>query len=92
VAVDLDLYDVAGGEERRRVQPTPDAVRRAGGDDVAWRQLEELRDVRDDHRDGEDLVAGVRALDLRAVDARYEVELLEFAELVERHERGTAWR
>src|SRR5262249_12307244 len=66
---------VAGLEEfRLRLHPEPDARRRAGGDDVARLQHEELRAVPDEVLAVENHGSGIAALALLAVDVEPHVE------------------
>ena len=59
-AVERDLDHVAGREVARRVHRVADAARGAGRDQVAGRQLDDLRDVGDERLDAEDQVADRR--------------------------------
>src|SRR5258708_38039930 len=75
-ARDLDLDPVATFHPERRLAPEPDAVGRAGGDDVARLQPGHGREIFDDGGDVEDHVIGRVVLDHVAVQPRRELERL----------------
>src|SRR6516162_9537297 len=82
-AVDPERDHVAGLEEfRLRLHAEPNARRRAGGDDVARLQHEELRAVPDEVPAVENHGSGVAALALLAVDVEPHVEALRIFDLV----------
>src|SRR5262245_27269300 len=81
--VDAKRDHVAGLEEfRLRLHAEPDSRRRAGDDDVAWLQHEELRAVPDEVPAIEDHRLGVAALALLSVDVEPHVEALRILDLV----------
>src|SRR5215471_9270799 len=81
--VDPERDHVAGLEEfRLGLHAEPDARRRAGGDDVARLQHEELRAVPDEVPAVEDHGFGVAALALVAVDVEPHVEALRVLDLI----------
>src|SRR6185295_4569960 len=87
--LDAERDHVAGLEPYRRwLHAEGYARRRAGGDDVARLQHEELRAVPDDVRDAEDHGLRVAALALLAVDVEPHVELLHVLDLVLGDEPG----
>src|SRR5256886_6085328 len=81
--VDSERDHIAGLEEfRLGLHAEPDARRRAGGDDVARLQHEELRAVPDEVPAVEDHGFGVAALAFLAVDVEPHVEALRVLDLV----------
>src|SRR5262245_15486060 len=81
--VDPERDHVAGLEEfRLRLHAEPHPRRRAGDDDVARLQYEELRAVPDEMAAIEDHRIGVAALALLAVDVEPHVEALRILDLV----------
>src|SRR5262249_17388986 len=85
-AVDLDGDLVARAEEDLRLAEDPDAGRRAGGDQVARRQRDRLRDEAEDLVDAEDHVRGRRVLHPFAVQDRADRQRLRMGDLLRRHE------
>ena len=87
-SVDLDLDHVAVLHRHRRGARVADARRRAGQDQVARLEREDVRGVRDEVAHAEDEVGGVAVLEELAVQALHDAQAAAVAELRHRHERG----
>src|SRR5215467_2201844 len=88
---DLDFQLVAGLHPERRLAAEPDAVRRAGGDDVARLQPGHGREILDDGGDVEDHVIGGVVLHHVAVQPRRQLERLRIGNDVGGHHPRTEW-
>src|SRR5580704_16939437 len=80
--IDAERHHVAGLQKRRRLHAEPDALRRAGDDDVAGLQDEILRAAPHDVAAVEDHGRGVAALTFLAVDVKPHVQFLRILDLV----------
>src|SRR4051812_37297456 len=81
-AFDAERDDIADVEERRRLHAGADAGWRAGGDDVARQECEELRDVGNAFRHREDHGRGRASLAALAVDVEPHRQFLHVRNVV----------
>src|SRR5262245_32634915 len=87
-AVDAEAHDIAGLEIPGRLHSHADTGRRAGGDDVARHQREELREIGDEVEHPEHHGRRRTVLHPLAVDLEPEMEVLRVLHLIRGREPG----